>query len=115
MRSPADTVKLLAASLPAAVTVIVALIALSVALGMILFGTGIAGALAFYFVVWWIMLFAVLPFGVRSQHETDEMTPGTEPGAPVSPALVEKAIWTTVVAGVVFLVALALLPLAGLG
>ncbi|WP_349369890.1 DUF1467 family protein [Salinarimonas sp.] len=114
MRSPADTVKLLATSLPAAVTVIVALIALAVALGMILFGTGIAGALAFYFVVWWIMLFAVLPFGVRSQHESDDMTPGTEPGAPVSPALVEKAIWTTMVAGVVFLIALALLPFAGL-
>ncbi|WP_372426807.1 DUF1467 family protein [Salinarimonas chemoclinalis] len=114
MRSPVDTVKLLATSLPAAVTVIVALIALSVALGMVLFGTGITGALAFYFVVWWIMLFAVLPFGVRSQHETTEMIPGTEPGAPVAPALVEKAIWTTIVAGVVFLIALSLLPFAGL-
>jgi predicted secreted protein len=114
MRSPVDTVKLLATSLPAAMTVIAALIALAVALGMILFGTGIAGGLAFYFVVWWVMLFAVLPFGVRSQHESDEMAPGTEPGAPVAPGLLEKAIWTTVVAGIVFLIALALLPLAGL-
>jgi len=114
MRSPVDTVKLLAASLPATMTVIAALIALAVALGMILFGTGIGGALAFYFVVWWIMLFAVLPFGVKSQHESQEMVPGTEPGAPVAPALLEKAIWTTVVAGVVFLIGLALLPFAGL-
>lgn len=114
MRSPVDTVKLLASSPPAAATVIVVLIALFVALGTILFGTGVAGALAFYFVVWWITLFAVLPFGVKSQHESDEIVPGTEPGAPTAPALVEKAIWTTVVAGGVFLLALALLPLIGL-
>ncbi len=82
---------------------------------MILFGTGLGGAIAFYFVVWWVMLFAVLPFGIRSQHESNETVPGTEPGAPVAPALMEKAIWTTIVAGVVFLLALALLPLIGLG
>ena len=36
-------------------------------------------ALAIYFVIWWIVLFAVLPWGVHSQHESGEMTPGTDP------------------------------------
>jgi predicted secreted protein len=53
--------------------------------------------LAIYFVAWWVVLFAVLPFGVRSQHEDGAITPGTDPGAPVMPWLIRKVIWTTVV------------------
>ena len=59
-------------------------------------------ALAIYFVIWWIVLFAVLPWGVHSQHESGEMTPGTDPGAPVLTNLKGKLVWTTVVATVVF-------------
>jgi predicted secreted protein len=59
-------------------------------------------ALAIYFVIWWIVLFAVLPWGVRSQHESGEMTPGTDPGAPVLPDIKRKLVWTTMVATVVF-------------
>jgi predicted secreted protein len=59
-------------------------------------------ALAIYFVIWWIVLFAVLPWGVHSQHESGEMTPGTDPGAPVLTNIKQKLVWTTVVATVVF-------------
>lgn len=59
-------------------------------------------ALAIYFVLWWLCLFVVLPWGVRSQHESDEMTPGTDPGAPVLPNLKRKLVWTTIVTSVVF-------------
>jgi predicted secreted protein len=59
-------------------------------------------ALAIYFVLWWIVLFAVLPWGVRSQHESGAMAPGTDPGAPVLTNLKLKLAWTTVVAAVVF-------------
>ena len=38
---------------------------------------------AIYFVLWWLVLFLTLPFGVRSQHEDGEGAPGTDPGAPV--------------------------------
>ena len=43
----------------------------------------ISTALAIYFVLWWIVLFVTLPFGVRSQHEDGEGAPGTDPGAPI--------------------------------
>jgi predicted secreted protein len=59
-------------------------------------------ALAIYFVIWWIVLFAVLPWGVRSQHEAGEMTPGTDPGAPVLTNLKLKLVWTTIAAALVF-------------
>ncbi len=43
----------------------------------------ISTAFAIYFVLWWLVLFLTLPFGVRSQHEDGEGPPGTDPGAPV--------------------------------
>ncbi len=62
----------------------------------------IASALAVYFVIWWTVLFAVLPFGIRSQVETGDVTTGTEPGAPAWPGLRRKAIITSLIAAVVF-------------
>ena len=59
-------------------------------------------AFAIYFVLWWVVLFAVLPWGVRSQQESGEVAPGTDPGAPIVPHLVKKIIWTTIVTAVVF-------------
>ncbi len=57
-------------------------------------------AIAIYFLIWWIVLFAVLPWGVRAQGE--ESPPGTDPGAPSLPRLLSKVIWTTVVTTVVW-------------
>jgi predicted secreted protein len=59
-------------------------------------------AIAIFFTTWFVVLFAVLPFGVRSQHESGEFTPGTDPGAPVAPKLWKKALWTTVLTVLVF-------------
>ena len=58
--------------------------------------------LAIYFVVWWVVLFAVLPFGVRSQAEDGTVAPGTDPGAPAMPALKTKLLWTTAVSAALF-------------
>lgn len=58
--------------------------------------------IAIFFVIWWLCLFLVLPFGVKSQHETDAITPGTDAGAPVTPHLLRRAIATTVLAAIVF-------------
>jgi predicted secreted protein len=59
-------------------------------------------AIAIFFLIWWVVLFAVLPWGIRSQHEGGEVTPGTDPGAPTVPKLGRKLVWTTVVASVIF-------------
>ena len=59
-------------------------------------------AVAVFFLIWWVTLFAVLPWGVRSQQEGGEVVPGTDPGAPLVPKLGRKLIWTTLVTCVVF-------------
>ena len=64
----------------------------------------ITTAVAIYFLIWWVTLFAVLPFGVRSQVESGDVVTGSDPGAPALPRLWSKALWTTLVASVVFAV-----------
>lgn len=64
----------------------------------------ISALVAIYFVVWWIVLFAVLPFGVRSQHEDGPSAEGTDPGAPVMARMARKLLWTTVATTVLFAV-----------
>jgi predicted secreted protein len=103
-----------ATSLASTILAVVGLSLVAITAAVAVFGLTIVGATALYFVVWWIALFATLPFGVRSQAETGEVTPGTEPGAPIVPALREKAIWTTGLAAIVLIVAAWLLPLTGL-
>jgi len=60
--------------------------------------------LAIYFLIWWTVLFAVLPWGIKSQHETGEIAPGTDPGAPTVTGFKSKLIWTTIISTVVFAV-----------
>jgi predicted secreted protein len=62
----------------------------------------ISTGFAIYFVMWWIVLFVTLPFGVRSQHEDGESAPGTDPGAPIASKMGRKLIWTTVLSAALF-------------
>ncbi len=54
-----------------------------------------------YVVVWWVVLFAVLPWGVRTP-ETPEL--GMASSAPENPRILRKFIITSVVALLVWLV-----------
>ncbi len=56
---------------------------------------------AVFFIVWWLVFFAVLPFGARSQVDEGDVTLGTEHGAPARPDLGRKAAITTVIAAMV--------------
>jgi predicted secreted protein len=67
----------------------------------------ISSILAIYFVLWWIVLFVTLPFGVRTQSETDDAVPGTDPGAPVAAMIARKLLWTTILSAVIFAIVLA--------
>ncbi|KAB0269591.1 DUF1467 family protein [Microvirga brassicacearum] len=97
-------------------TIAAVLVAAIIAIAIVVsaFGLRISGGTALYFIIWWTLLFAILPFGVRSQAEAGEVTRGTEPGAPAAPALREKALWTTLVAAIVLVFTAWVLPLAGL-
>lgn len=53
-----------------------------------------------FFCVWWVVLFMVLPWGVRRVENPE---PGHEPGAPERPMLWRKALITTLLSVLVWL------------
>jgi predicted secreted protein len=59
-------------------------------------------SLAIFVVIWWTVLFAVLPFGVRTQGEDGEVVPGTPASAPTHPRLARVVYVTTGVSCVLF-------------
>lgn len=59
-------------------------------------------AIATYLLCWWMVLFMVLPFGVRSQEEQGEVADGSEPAAPAIPYIWRKFAITTVVSALIF-------------
>jgi len=107
-------VKTVAKSIVATIGVILIVSAIGIAIAVNAFDLRLTGATALYFVIWWILLFAVLPFGVTSQHESENIAAGTDPGAPTAPALREKALWTTFISSPVLVFTAAVLPLSGL-
>jgi predicted secreted protein len=60
-------------------------------------------AIALYLTIWWIVIFAVLPFGIQSQHEVGTIVPGTDPGAPAVPRLGRAAAITTAISLAIWL------------
>jgi predicted secreted protein len=63
----------------------------------------VTAAIALYFVIWWLTLFAILPFGIRSQQEAGEVVAGSEPGAPAATRMLRVVLINSVVAIIVFL------------
>ena len=58
--------------------------------------------LAIYFIVWWTVLFAVLPIGLRTQEEEGHVVPGTPESAPARPRFLLIVVLTSLVSAVVF-------------
>ncbi len=70
----------------------------------------IGSGIAVYLTIWWTVLFAILPLGVRSYAEEGLDVPGGgDPSAPVNPNLKRKFITTTWVAAIVWIVLWAIL------
>lgn len=66
-------------------------------------------ALAIYFVVWWMTLFVVLPWGIRGQHEEGRIVRGSEPGAPSKSVMKKKFLQNTILAAIIWFVIMVIL------
>ncbi len=60
--------------------------------------------IALYFIIWWVVLFAVLPFGLKTQDESGAVVPGTPGSAPARSRMIRVFAINTVVAALVFIV-----------
>mgnify|MGYP000524092538 FL=1 len=60
-------------------------------------------AIVVYVILWWLVFFMTLPFGVKSPHEVGEVVePGNSDGAPVNPRVWLKVGITTAIAAVLW-------------
>lgn len=64
----------------------------------------IMSGFAVYFIIWWTALFALLPVGLRTQHEENDVTLGTVASAPARPRIGLAFLRTTFVATLIFIV-----------
>ena len=58
--------------------------------------------LAIYAVIWWLVIFLVLPWGRGDTIGSDDVDKGQDAGAPEKPRMVLKMAVTTVASGVIF-------------
>ncbi|QFT58621.1 hypothetical protein FIU94_07270 [Sulfitobacter sp. THAF37] len=66
---------------------------------------GIVSGLVLYAVIWSLTFLIALPIRVQTQGDLDDVVPGTHAGAPEHHHLRKKALWTTVVAAVIWAMA----------
>ncbi len=59
-------------------------------------------SVAIYFIVWWTVLFAVLPIGLRTQEEDGHVVPGTPASAPTQPRFLLILALTSLISAAVF-------------
>ena len=59
-------------------------------------------AIAVYFIIWWTVLFAMLPFGLKTQDEDNDVTLGTVPSAPRGPHMLKVVVRTTIASLVMY-------------
>ena len=70
-------------------------------------------AFVVWLIIWWLVLFIVLPIGIRGQAEENDIVKGTEPGAPHTLNIKRKFVQTTIIASIIWVFVCALI-LSGL-
>lgn len=63
---------------------------------------GITSGLVLFAVIWAMTFLVVLPIRVQTQGDLKNIVPGTHAGAPEHHHLKKKAIWTTIIAAILW-------------
>ncbi len=64
----------------------------------------ITSAIVLFFVIWFMVLFVVLPIGVRTQGDENDVVPGTLPGSPVNFRIRRTFAIVTLISTVLFVI-----------
>ena len=62
----------------------------------------LTGSFVVFVILWWLILFMVLPRDINSQKNKDFIVKGTDPGAPINPNITKKLIITTAITSILF-------------
>ena len=64
----------------------------------------IFGGIIIYILIWMVVLFTILPLGIKNQIETSNWVKGTDPGAPVESNIKKKLLITTFISAFLFII-----------
>ena len=64
----------------------------------------IFGGIIIYTLIWMVVLFTILPLGIKNQIETSNWVKGTDPGAPVESNIKKKLLITTFISAFLFII-----------
>jgi predicted secreted protein len=64
----------------------------------------IFGGIIIYTLIWMVVLFTILPLGIKNQVETSNWVKGTDPGAPVESNIKKKLLITTFISAFLFII-----------
>tara|TARA_B100001093_G_C26419743_1_gene839269 strand:- start:163 stop:417 length:255 start_codon:yes stop_codon:yes gene_type:complete len=65
---------------------------------------GLTGSIIVYVLIWWVIFFSVLPFGIESNKEIfKDSIEGNDPGAPKNPKIAKKFLITTIITSILFI------------
>ena len=67
--------------------------------------------IASWVIVWWLVFFAALPFGVKTPRHPQA---GNDPGAPDRPQLLKKSLASLAISGVIMVIIVILIKLGWL-
>ena len=62
----------------------------------------LTGSFVVFVILWWLILFMILPKDINSQKDMDNVVEGADPGAPTNPNIAKKLIVTTVITIILF-------------
>lgn len=60
------------------------------------------GSFAVFIIIWWLVLFMVLPLGAGKKIDPSDVAGGQDAGAPAKPMMLMKVLITTVISMVIF-------------
>ena len=65
---------------------------------------GATGSIIIYVMIWWVVIFSILPVGIKSNNKKfQETLEGSDPGAPNNPKIAKKFLITTIITSILFI------------
>ena len=65
---------------------------------------GVTSAIVLFAVIWFMVLFCVLPIRLETQGDAGEVVPGTHAGSPTNPQMKKRFMITTVISVVLLII-----------
>ena len=63
---------------------------------------GIAGSIILFLLIWWLLLFTILPLNISNNAEKNISNDGNDSGAPNNPQIFKKFLITTILSTIIW-------------